>query len=297
MSNVHFTGTTVALVTPFAADGRLDSQALRRLVDWQIREGIECILVAGTTGESATLTQPELKLLLETVVEQVAGRVPVICGTGSNSTDRSLEATAIAARAGADAVLVVAPYYNKPTQEGLYQHYRAIAESTTLPVVIYNVPGRTGCNITAATTLRLAEIPNIAAVKEASGNLVQIMTILRDRPPGFLVLSGDDAVTLPLLAAGADGVISVVANQVPGPFSRMVRAARAGDWETARQLHYQLLDLMEVNFIESNPIPVKAALAMMGRLQEVYRLPLTPISPAGRDKLRRVLQDLGLVEE
>jgi 4-hydroxy-tetrahydrodipicolinate synthase len=201
----------------------------------------------------------------------------------------------MAERSGADAVLVVTPYYNKPTQDGLFEHYRAVAESTALPVIAYNVPGRTGCNLSAATTLRLAGIPNLVAVKEASGNLVQIMTVLRDRPEGFLVLSGDDAVTLPLIAAGADGVVSVVANEVPGPFSRMVRAARAGDWETARNLHFRLLDLMEANFIESNPIPVKAALAMMGRIEEVLRLPLVPMSEANRLRLKKVLRALELV--
>lgn len=288
-------GTTVALVTPFDTTGRLDVPALKRLVEWQIAEGIDNLLVAGTTGESATLTSSEHRFLLEVTLEQAGGRVPVVCGTGSNSTAKTLEATAMAERSGADAVLVVTPYYNKPTQDGLFEHYRAVAESTALPVIAYNVPGRTGCNLNAGTTLRLARLPNVVAVKEASGNLVQIMTVLRDRPEGFLVLSGDDAVTLPLIAAGADGVVSVVANEVPGPFSRMVRAARAGDWATARNLHFQLLDLMEVNFIESNPIPVKAALAMMGRIEEVLRLPLVPMSEPNRLRLLETLRALELV--
>ncbi len=295
MSMPRWAGTTVALVTPFDTAGELDETALRRLVDWQIEEGIDAILVAGTTGESVTLSPAELQRLLEVTLEQTAGRVPVLCGTGSNSTARSVEMTRLAERCGADAVLVVSPYYNKPTQEGLYRHFRTVAEATTLPVIVYNVPGRTGCNISAETTLRLAAVSNIRAIKEASGNLVQIMTILRDRPEGFLVLSGDDSTTLPLIAAGAEGVISVVANEVPGEFSRMVRAARSGDWNEARSLHYRLFGLMEANFIESNPIPVKAALAMMGRIQEVYRLPLVPMGEANRARLRRVLQELGLV--
>lgn len=296
MTIPRWAGTTVALVTPFDRAGELDEKALRRLVDWQIEEGIDAILVAGTTGESVTLLPSEHQRLLEITLEQASGRVPVLCGTGSNSTARSVEATRLAERAGADGVLVVAPYYNKPTQEGLYQHFRTVAEATSLPVLVYNVPGRTACNLAAETTLRLATVPNIRGIKEASGNLAQIMTILRDRPEGFLVLSGDDAITLPLMAAGADGVISVVANEVPGEFSRMVRAARSGNWVEARTLHYRLLALMEVNFIESNPIPVKAALAMMGRIQEEYRLPLVPMSEANRAKLRRVLQELGLVD-
>ncbi len=291
----RWAGTTVALVTPFDTAGELDEAALRRLVDWQIEEGIDAILVAGTTGESVTLSSAELQRLLEVTLEQTADRVPVLCGTGSNSTARSVETTRLAERCGADAVLVVSPYYNKPTQEGLYRHFRTVAEATALPVIVYNVPGRTGCNISAETTLRLAAVPNIQAIKEASGNLVQIMTILRDRPEGFLVLSGDDSTTLPLIAAGAEGVISVVANEVPREFSRMVRAARSGDWSEARSLHYRLFGLMEANFIESNPIPVKAALAMMGRIQEVYRLPLVPMGEANRARLRRVLQELGLV--
>jgi 4-hydroxy-tetrahydrodipicolinate synthase len=296
MTIPRWAGTTVALVTPFDRAGELDEKALRRLVDWQIEEGIDAILVAGTTGESVTLLPSEHQRLLEITLEQASGRVPVLCGSGSNSTVRSVEATRLAERAGADGVLVVAPYYNKPTQEGLYRHFRTVAEATSLPVIVYNVPGRTACNLAAETTLRLAAVPNICGIKEASGNLSQIMTILRDRPEGFLVLSGDDAITLPLIAAGADGVISVVANEVPGQFSRMVRAARSGNWAEARTLHYRLLALMEVNFIESNPIPVKAALAMMGRIQEEYRLPLVPMGEANRAKLRRVLQELGLVD-
>lgn len=296
MTIPRWAGTTVALVTPFDRSGELDEKALRRLVDWQIDEGIDAVLVAGTTGESVTLLPSEHQRLLEITLEQASGRVPVLCGTGSNSTARSVEATRLAERAGADGVLVVAPYYNKPTQEGLYRHFRTVAEATSLPVLVYNVPGRTACNLAVETTLRLAAVPNIRGIKEASGNLAQIMAILRDRPEGFLVLSGDDSLTLPLITIGADGVISVVANEVPGEFSRMVRAARSGNWVEARTLHYRLLALMEANFIESNPIPVKAALAMMGRIQEEYRLPLVPMSEPNRTRLRRVLQELGLVD-
>lgn len=295
MTGETLRGTTVALVTPFDQTGAVDEKALRALVDWQCSEGIGALLATGTTGESATLTPDEQLRVIEIVIEQAAGRCPVIAGTGSNSTEKSIHVTEQAENLGADAILLVGPYYNKPTQEGFYQHFRTIAEATRLPVILYNVPGRTGSNITAETTLRLSRVPNVVGIKEASGNFSQIMQIIRERPAGFLVLSGDDAVTLPLIALGGDGVISVVANAVPGLFSRTVRAALDGHWEEAREMHYRLLPLMDLCFIESNPIPVKAALAMMGRIRESYRLPLVPMGEANRLKLQRGLAELGLV--
>jgi len=285
------------LVTPFAANGEIDEPALRALVDWQVEEGIDAIVAAGTTGEAATLSAAEHLRLIEIVVEQVAGRRPVIAGTGANSTSEAVMLTREAAKRGCDASLQVGPYYNKPTQEGFYRHFSTIAEATPLPIILYNVPGRTGSNIAAETTLRLAKTTNIVGIKEASGNLSQIMTILRDRPSDFVVLSGDDALTLPMVALGGDGIISVVANEVPGEFHRMVWAALEGRWEEARQIHYRLLNLMELNFVESNPIPVKAALAMMGRLEENFRLPLVGPSEKSRQLLRKSLTELGLIRK
>ncbi|MDZ7372689.1 MAG: 4-hydroxy-tetrahydrodipicolinate synthase [candidate division KSB1 bacterium] len=290
----RFRGTTVALVTPFTPDGAIDEPRLRELVEWQIEQGIDVLLATGTTGESATLSHEEHHRVMDIVIEQAAGRVPVMCGAGSNATSEALSLTRHAEKAGADAILSVAPYYNKPTQQGLYQHFRAIAESTSLPLFIYNVPGRTGVNIAAETILRLAEIPNVAGVKEASGNLSQIMRILRERPDGFLVLSGDDAITLPILALGGDGVISVVANEAPALTAQMVRAALEGRWEEARVLHYRLLPLMEANFLESNPIPVKAALWLMGKVELSYRLPLVPPAESTLNLLRQLLRELGV---
>jgi len=295
MDTAKFRGTTVALVTPFKDDGSLDEENIKALVEWQIQEGTDVILAAGTTGEAATLSMEEHEHLMGLICEQVAGRVPVVCGAGSNCTREALFLTRCAESFGADAVLSVGPYYNKPTQEGFYRHFREIADSTDLPIMIYNVPGRTGSNISADTTLKLAEIPNIIAVKEASGNMSQISAILRNRPADFLVLSGDDGIALPLMSLGADGVISVVANQVPGPLKQMVSAAFAGDWEEARRIHFRLLPLMEANFVESNPIPVKTSLAMMGRLRENFRLPMTPASRGTRDKLAAILEELDLI--
>ena len=295
MDTAKFRGTTVALVTPFKDDGSLDEENIKALVEWQIQEGTDVILAARTTGEAATLSMEEHEHLMGLICEQVAGRVPVVCGAGSNCTREALFLTRCAESFGADAVLSVGPYYNKPTQEGFYRHFREIADSTDLPIMIYNVPGRTGSNISADTTLKLAEIPNIIAVKEASGNMSQISAILRNRPADFLVLSGDDGIALPLMSLGADGVISVVANQVPGPLKQMVSAAFAGDWEEARRIHFRLLPLMEANFVESNPIPVKTSLAMMGRLRENFRLPMTPASRGTRDKLAAILEELDLI--
>ncbi|MBZ5552012.1 MAG: 4-hydroxy-tetrahydrodipicolinate synthase [Acidobacteriia bacterium] len=292
-------GCATALVTPFDSAGAVDEKAFRALVERQITQGVRLLVPCGTTGESATMTEEEDARVIGMTVEVARGRAHVIAGTGSNSTSTAIEYSLAARQLGADAILVVAPYYNKPTQEGLYAHFRAIAESVgDLPMVLYNVPGRTSSNIAAATVLRLArEVRNIVAVKEASGNLSQIMEILHHRPSGFRVFSGDDAVTLPLLSLGGDGIISVVSNEVPDLMSRMVDRALAGDWEEARTLHFRLLDLMEVNFIESSPGPVKAALAQMGLIEEKLRLPLVPVQEKSRLKVREVLVELGLVKE
>lgn len=292
-------GCATALVTPFNSAGAVDEKAFRVLVERQIKQGVRLLVPCGTTGESVTMTEEEDAHVIGMTVEVAKGRAHVIAGTGSNSTSTAIEYSQAARRLGVDAILVVAPYYNKPTQEGLYAHFRAIAESVgDLPVVLYNVPGRTSTNIAAGTVLRLArDVKNIAAVKEASGNLSQIMEILHHRPTGFRVFSGDDAVTLPLLSLGADGIISVVSNEVPDLMSRMVELALAGDWVEARNLHFRLLNLMEVNFIETSPGPVKAALALMGLIEEKLRLPLVPVQEKSRLKVREVLVELGLVKE
>ena len=289
-------GCATALVTPFTADGAIDDEALTRLIEYQLAGGVKLLVPCGTTGESATMTEEEDQHVIKRAIELARGRARVIAGTGSNSTASAIENSKIAEDLGADAVLVVAPYYNKPTQQGLYAHFRAIAEAVDLPIVIYNVPGRTSCNISAGTTLRLArDFPNIVAVKEASGNLSQIMEILRDRPDGFRILSGDDALTFPMMALGADGLISVAANEAPELMARMVELALAEKWTEARELHYRLLPLMEVNFIESSPGPVKAALAMMNLIGENFRLPLVPIEEKSRARLREVISELGLL--
>lgn len=290
-------GCGTALVTPFAPDGSVDEQRMRALVERQIAGGVRLLVPCGTTGESATLTDEEQGRVIATTIAVARGRARVIAGAGGNATAGTVERARRAKAAGADAVLVVAPYYNKPTQAGLSAHFRSVAEAVPgLPVVLYNVPGRTGSNIEAQTALALArEFENIVAVKEASGNLAQIMTILRDRPAGFRVLSGDDAITLPLIALGAEGIISVVSNEVPDLMSRLTELALAGDWDTARALHFRLLPLMDANFLESNPGPVKAAMAMMGLLDERFRLPLVPVQERTRARLRELLQELGAV--
>jgi 4-hydroxy-tetrahydrodipicolinate synthase len=288
-----------ALVTPFTSDGSIDERALTRLIEYQISNGVKVLVPCGTTGESATMTEAEDQRVISISIELAKGRARVIAGGGSNSTAVAIENSKTIRDLGADAVLQVAPFYNKPTQEGLYAHFRAIAEAVPdLPIVIYNVPGRTSSNIAAETTLRLArDCENIVAVKEASGNLSQIMEILRERPDGFHVLSGDDAVTLPLIALGGDGLISVASNEAPELMSQMVTLALEGKWNEARELHYRLLPLMEVNFIESSPGPVKAALAMMGMIDENYRLPLVPIQEKSKAKVREVITELGLIQE
>jgi len=284
-------GCGTALVSPFTADGTLDEARLRALVERQIAGGVKLLVPCGTTGEAATLTPEEQTRVLRATVETARGRARVLAGVGSNSTASTIERAKAARAAGVDGVLVVAPYYNKPTQEGLIAHFEAVAGAVAgLPVVLYNVPGRTSSNIQAPTALTLArEVDTIAGVKEASGDLAQIMTILRERPAGFKLLSGDDAMTLPLIALGADGIISVVANEVPDLMVRMTDAALQGSWEAARALHYRLLPLMDANFIESNPGPVKAAMALMGLLEEQLR-------EQTRARLRDVLQEVGVLE-
>lgn len=292
-------GCATALVTPFAADGAVDEKRLRELIEYQITGGVRVLVPCGTTGESVTMSDEENRLVIRTTVELSRGRAKVIAGTGSNSTSVTIERSKAARELGVDGVLTVAPYYNKPTQEGLYAHFRAIAEAVSgLPVVIYNVPGRTSSNISADTTLRLArDCENIVAVKEASGNLSQIMEILRSRPEGFRVISGDDALTLALIALGGEGLISVASNEAPKLMSELNDQALAGNWDEARALHYRLLPLMEANFIESSPGPVKAAMALMGLLEENLRLPLVPVQEKTRARMREVLNELGLLKE
>ncbi len=292
-------GCATALVTPFASDGSVDEKRLRDLIEYQIAGGVRVLVPCGTTGESVTMNDEENRLVIRTTVELARGRAKVIAGTGSNSTSVTIERSKAAREIGVEGVLTVAPYYNKPTQDGLYAHFRAIGEAVDgLPVVIYNVPGRTSSNIAAETTLRLArDVENIVAVKEASGNLSQIMEILRGRPEGFRVISGDDSLTLALIALGAEGLISVASNEAPELMSKLNDLALAGKWDQARELHYRLLPLMEANFIESSPGPVKAAMAIMGLLEENLRLPLVPVQEKTRARLREVLDELGLLQE
>ena len=292
-------GCATALVTPFTSEGAVDDRRLRDLIEYQINGGVKVLVPCGTTGESVTMSDAENELVMRTTIELARGRAKVIAGTGSNCTAVAIQKSRAARSLGADGILVVAPYYNKPTQDGLYAHFRAIAEAVNnLPVVIYNVPGRTSSNISAETTLRLAnDVANIVAVKEASGNMSQIMEILRGRPEGFRVISGDDALTLAMIALGGDGLISVASNEAPELMSRLNDEALAGNWDEARALHYKLLPLMEANFIESSPGPVKAALAMMGLLEESLRLPLVPVQQKTRDRLRGILVEIGLLKE
>jgi len=292
-------GCATALVTPFKSDGAVDVERMRSLVARQIEGGVRLLVPCGTTGESVTMSGAEREEVISATIAVAKGKARVIAGTGSNNTAAAVEGSRRARELGADAVLVVAPYYNKPTQEGLYQHFRAVAEAVPdTPVMLYNVPGRTASNIAAETTLRLArEVGNVVAVKEASGNLAQIMEILRARPEGFLVFSGDDAMTFALVALGANGLVSVASNEAPDLMSRMVNAALAGRWDEAREAHYRLLPLMDVNFIESSPGPLKAAMKIMGLLEETLRLPLVPVAEKSRERVREVLSELGLLEE
>ena len=284
-------GCATALVTPFTTDGAVDEARMRALVERQIAGGVKLLVPCGTTGESATLSSDEQQRVIAITIAAAKGKARVIAGVGNNDTAVTIERAKAARAGGADAALVVGPYYNKPTQAGFLAHYRAIAAAVPgFPVVVYNVPGRTGANIAAVTTLALArEVDNVVAVKEASGDLSQIMAILKGRPDGFKVLSGDDALTLAVIALGGDGLVSVASNEVPELMSRMTDLALAGDWTAARALHYQLLPLMEGNFIESNPGPVKAAMALMGLLEERFRLPLVPVQESTRARLKEIL--------
>lgn len=292
-------GCGTALVTPFQQDGAIDSTALRNLVAWQIESGIDFLVPCGTTGETPTLTHDEWLYVIDTTIEVAAGRVPIVAGATSNSTHEAVEkAKEVAARPGVDAILTATPYYNKPTQEGQYRHFKAIAEAVgEKPIILYNVPGRTAANLEPSTLARLAEIPNIAGVKEASGNMTQVAEAISLLPETFLVFSGDDAVTLPIIALGGVGIVSVVSNEIPHEMAAMTRAALANDWSAARSLQRKYLPLMQANFIESSPLPVKAVLAMMGKIEEVYRLPLLPMRRDTRSRLQKVVTDVGLISK
>jgi 4-hydroxy-tetrahydrodipicolinate synthase len=290
-----FTGVGTALVTPFAKNGALDEAAVRRLGRRQIDAGIHFLVPCGTTGENPTLTDAERLRSVEILVDEANGKVPILAGAGGYNTSEVIRLAAGMAERGASGFLSVTPYYNKPTQEGLYQHYRAIAESTALPIVVYNVPGRTGVNVEVSTLARLADIPNIVGVKEASGNVTQMCEICRALPSDFIVLSGDDALTLPLMAVGGRGIISVASNEIPAEMVQMIEAAERNDFAAARAVHTRILPLMQVNFVEANPVPVKAAMTAMGLLEEVYRLPMTSPRPESREKIVKVLKDLGLL--
>lgn len=295
MDKHMFTGCGTALVTPFKADRSLDEVTLRSLVRRQIEGGIDFLCPCGTTGESPTLKDHEHLRVVEVTVEEVRGRVPVLAGAGGYDTDDVINRVKELSKIGISGILSVTPYYNKPTQEGLYQHYRAIAESTTLPMIVYSVQPRTAVNVEPATLVRLSEIPNIVGVKEASGSIGQMASILARVPESFTVLSGDDAITIPLTALGGRGVISVVSNEIPAEFGELTRAALKGDFARARQLQRKYQALMEINFVETSPGPVKFAMARMGLLQPVWRLPIVPPQPAYQEKIEEVLESLGLL--
>jgi 4-hydroxy-tetrahydrodipicolinate synthase len=285
-------GTLTALITPFKQDGSLDENALRRLVDFQIEKGIDGLVPCGTTGESPTLDYDEHNRVIDIVIGQAAGRVPVIAGTGANSTKEAVELTRHASEAGADYSLQVAPYYNKPTPEGQYRHFMTVAD-VGLRCIVYNIKGRTGINIETPILMRMAEHENIVAVKEASGDIKQMMDVIAQRPEGFSVLSGDDNMIYPLIALGGDGVISVVSNLMPEETGRLVHSALDGDYKTAREMHYRLMPIFKGAFIETNPIPVKAAMAMKGMCEEVYRLPMCEMQPENREKLKGICERMG----
>jgi 4-hydroxy-tetrahydrodipicolinate synthase len=291
-----FTGTGTALVTPFRTDGSLDETALRSLVKRQLDAGINFLVPCGTTGESPTLTHAEHLRVVELTLEIAKGKVPVLAGAGGYNTAEVISLANELQKLGADGILSVTPYYNKPTQEGLFQHFKAIASAVNLPVILYSVQGRTGVNIEPSTVLRLSQIKNIVGIKEASGNISQMGAILNLVPEEFLVLSGDDSLTLPLISLGGRGLISVASNEIPAEMTRLVQSALSGDFADARRLHFQYLSLMDINFVESNPIPVKAALAEMGLLQPVWRLPLVSPKPENLERIRAVLESLNLIE-
>lgn len=290
-----FTGVGTALITPFRKDGSIDETAVRRLVRRQIEAGIHFLSPCGTTGEAPTLSHSEKIRVCQLVADEAAGRVPVLAGAGGYNTREVIELARELEGVGVDGILSVTPYYNKPTQEGLYQHYQAIAESTSLPIVLYNVPGRTGVNLEVQTVVRLSAVRNIIGVKEASGNLVQMSEIVAACRNDFLLLSGDDPIAVAVMAIGGKGLISVASNAVPSEMVQVIELAEAGDFSASRRLHGWLLPFLQVNFCEANPIPVKAAMAAMGLIEETYRLPLVPPSAAARDKIMKVLQELKLL--
>ncbi len=290
-------GCGTALVTPFKKDLSIDETRLRELVQWQVDSGIHFLVPCGTTGETPALSKAEWLRVIDITIEVVAGHVPIVAGATSNATADAVEkAREVAQRKGVDAILTASPYYNKPTQEGQYQHFKAIAEAVDKPIMLYSVAGRTAVNIEPATLGRLAKIPNIIAVKEASGNISQIAEVFNHVPDDFLVFSGDDALTLPIISLGGVGIVSVAANEIPKELSDMTAAALKGEWEKARKLHRKYLALMQGNFIESNPMPVKAVLAMMGRVEEIYRLPMLPMKPDTRARIQKIAADVGLVK-
>jgi 4-hydroxy-tetrahydrodipicolinate synthase len=293
MTAQRLTGCGTALVTPFNTDFSIDDVALRELVDWQIEEGIHFLVPCGSTGEAATMTIDEHRHVVEVVVAQARGRVPIVAGAGSNDTAKAIALSKEMRTAGATHLLHTSPMYNKPPQRGIAAHYRAISEAVDLPIVVYNVPGRTGSNIEAKTTLEMSRYPGIAAVKEASGQLAQIADILRGRDPAFSVLSGDDEITLPVMALGGDGIISVISNATPKLMAQLCDRMRAGDLAAAREIHFRLLPWMRAAFIESNPLPAKAALSLMGRIKNVLRLPLVPMSDALEPAVRSALRTAG----
>lgn len=293
MTNSKLTGMGVALITPFKEDESIDFDALARLIEHQVKNGTDYLVVCGTTAETPTLTAEEKEDIKKFVIQQAAGRLPIVLGVGGNNTRALVESLRRENFDGIEAILSVTPYYNKPSQEGLYRHYAAIAQASPKPVILYNVPGRTGVNMTAETTLRLAhEFKNISAVKEASGNFGQIDDIIKNKPEHFKVISGDDGITFPLITLGADGVISVIGNAFPREFSRMVRLARQGDYQRARQIHHRFNELIELLFVEGNPAGVKSMLAVMGYIKNVLRLPLVPNTIKTYEKIRLVLQEL-----
>jgi 4-hydroxy-tetrahydrodipicolinate synthase len=290
-----FKGSMVAIVTPFDSQGNFDEETYRQLIEFQIENGTDCIVPCGTTGESATLDYKEHDRVIQVCIDQVKKRIPVIAGTGSNSTAEAIELSLHAKKMGADGVLLVSPYYNKPSQEGLYQHYKALAEAVALPQVLYNVPGRTGMNMEAKTSIRLAEFANIVAIKEASGNVTQASEILDKAGDKIDVLSGDDFLTLPLMACGAKGVISVTANLMPKEVKAMVVAVDEGRWADAKKMHLKMLDIHNAMFIESNPVPVKTALSLIGKCRADVRLPLVGLQPASLEKLKSVMKGYDLI--
>lgn len=290
-----FKGSMVAIITPFTQDGRFDEEAYRQLIDWQIASRTDVIVSCGSTGEAATLSYEEHQRVLEVCVDQVNKRVPILAGTGSNSTVEAVDISKGAKEAGVDGLLLASPYYNKPSQEGLYQHHKTIAEEVALPQVLYNVPGRTAINMTAATTIRLSKIDNIVGIKEASGDLVQVSEILANVASDFNVISGDDMLTLPMMACGGKGVISVTANIMPAEVKALVQAANEGRWQEAKAMHLKLLSLSCAMFIETNPVPVKTAASLMGKCQDKVRLPLTQMTDANKEKLAAEMTQQGLL--